>query len=129
VRRYLDDWLKKEKGTISENAYGKKDLVVRLFLKTLDGRAMLPIEEVTESDIVDFRDRLLAEGRRARTVNSLVRDILSKAFRDAQKTGLIRLNPAAGLKSIRSDPQVEKGHFLRIRSAGSSMPPKKIGKE
>jgi hypothetical protein len=72
-----------------------------LLLEALDGRAMLPIEDITETDIVGFRDKLLAEGRRARTVNSLVRDILSKAFRDAQKRGLIRLNPAAGLKSIR----------------------------
>ena len=42
VQRYLQDWLKKEKGTISENAYGKKELVVRLFLKALDGRETLP---------------------------------------------------------------------------------------
>jgi len=111
VRVYLEDWLKKEKGTVSENAYGKKKLAVRLFLESLAGRAMLPIEDITESDIVGFRNNLLHEGRRARTVNSLVRDILSKAFRDAQKTGLIRLNPLAGLKSIRSDPQVEKGTF------------------
>jgi len=111
VRVYLEDWLKKERGTVSDNGYGKKKLAVRLFLESLDGRAMLPIEDITESDIVGFRNNLLREGRRARTVNSLVRDILSKAFRDAQKTGLIRLNPVAGLKSIRSDPQVEKGTF------------------
>ena len=67
---------------------------------------MLPIEDITESDIVCFRDKLLAEGRRARTVNSLVRDILSKAFRDAQKTGLIRLNPVAGSQI---DPQRSTG--------------------
>ena len=65
LRGYLEDWLKKEKGTISENAYGKKELVVRLLLEALDGRAMLPIEDTTETDIVGFRDKLLAEGRRA----------------------------------------------------------------
>ena len=111
VQRYLQDWLKKEKDTISENAYGKKEVVVRLFLKALDGRETLPIEDVTEAEIVTFRDKLLADGRRARTVNSMVRDILSKAFRDAQKTGLIRLNPVAGLKAVRGGPQVEKGTF------------------
>jgi integrase len=111
VQRYLEGWLRKEKGTLSENAYGKKELVVRLFLEALDGRETLPIEDVTEADIVTFRDKLLADGRRARTVNTMVRDILSKALRDAQKTGLIRLDPAAALKAIRGGPQVEKGTF------------------
>src|SRR4029077_15944012 len=37
VQRYREDWLRKEKGTISENAYSKKELVVRLLLEALDG--------------------------------------------------------------------------------------------
>jgi integrase len=110
VKQFFDDWLAGEKPTISENSYIKKDQAVRLFIKSLGDGAFLSLEAVTENDIVKFRDELLAAGRRASTVNGLVRKIIAQPFRAAQKKGLIRIDPVAGLKAVRGD-LVEKHIF------------------
>jgi integrase len=111
VKSYLEDWLKKEKGTVSDSTFERKAFSVRLFVESLAGREKLPLEDITESDIITLRDKLSSQGRRAKTVNFITRDILQKAFRDAQKIGLIRLNPIGGVKPIRGGPKVEKGTF------------------
>ena len=103
VEQYFKDWLASEKPTVSTASYSKKDQAVRLFLKSLGDRALLSLESVTEADMVKLRDELLAAGRRAATVNGLVRKILAQPFRKAQKKGLIRIDPVAGLKAVRGD--------------------------
>jgi integrase len=110
VAQYFRDWLEAEKPTVSPNSYIKKEQAVRLFLESLGDRAFLSLESVTEADIVKLRDELLAAGRRATTVNGLVRKILAQPFRAAQKKGLIRIDPVAGLKAVRGD-RVEKHTF------------------
>jgi integrase len=110
VAEYLSDWLKSEKPTVSEGTHEKKEQAVRLLLKSLGDRSRLPVESVTEADIVRFRDELLAEGRYASTVNGLVRKFIAQAFRAAQRKGLIRLDPVAGLKAVRGK-KVEKQTF------------------
>src|SRR5258708_1392284 len=110
VGQYFKDWLASEKPTVSEASYSKKDQAVRLFLESLGDRAFLSLESVTESDIVKLRDELLSTGRRAATVNGLVRKILAQPFRAAQKKGLIRIDPVAGMKAVRGD-LVEKQPF------------------
>jgi hypothetical protein len=49
-------------------------------------------------------------GRRASTVNGLVRKILAKPFCVAKNKGLIQIDPIAGLKAVRGDT-VEKHIF------------------
>jgi integrase len=110
VGQYFKDWLAGEKPTVSEASYAKKDQAVRLFLESLGDRAFLSLESITEADIIKLRDELLAAGRRAATVNGLVRKVLAQPFRAAQKKGLIRIDPVAGLKAVRGDP-VEKHPF------------------
>jgi integrase len=110
VKQYFDDWLAAEKPSVSENSYIKKDQAVRLFLESLGDRAFLSLESVTEADMVKLRDELLAAGRRPATVNGLVRKIIAQPFRQAQKKGLIRIDPVAGLKAVRGD-RVEKHTF------------------
>jgi len=110
VAQYFRDWLEAEKPTVSENSYIKKEQAVRLFLESLGDRAFLSLESVTEADIVKLRDELLAAGRRAATVNGLVRKILAQPFRQAREKGLIRINPVAGLKAVRGD-RVDKHTF------------------
>jgi len=61
-------------------------------------------------DVIKLRDELLAAGRRAATINGLVRKVLAQPFRAAQKKGLIRIDPVAGLKAVRGDP-VKKHPF------------------
>jgi integrase len=110
VEQYFNDWLKSEKPSVSEATYLKKDQAARLFLKSLGDRKLLSLELVTEADIVKLRDELLSGGRRASTVNGLVRKILAQPFSSAKKKGLIQINPVAGLKAVRGD-QVEKHIF------------------
>jgi integrase len=110
VAEYLADWLKAERPAISDASYLKKDQVVRLFVKSLGDRTLEPLEAITEADIVKLRDALLAEGRRASTVNGLVRKILAQPFRAARNKGLIQIDPVAGLKAVRGD-SVEKHIF------------------
>jgi integrase len=110
VEKYLSDWLEEEKPTVSENSYTKKNQAVRLFLESLGDRKLLSLEAITKTDIVKFRDRLSDGGRRAVTVNQLVRKIIAQPFRAAQKEGLIRIDPVAGLKAVRGD-HVEKHIF------------------
>jgi integrase len=110
VGQYFKDWLAGEKPTVSEASYSKKDQAVRLFLESLGDRAFLSLESVTELDVIKLRDELLAAGRRAATINGLVRKVLAQPFRAAQKKGLIRIDPVAGLKAVRGD-RVEKHPF------------------
>lgn len=110
VEEYFNDWLKSEKPTVSPATYLKKEQVARLFLESLGDRKLLSLESVTEADIVKLRDELLAGGRRASTVNGLVRRILAHPFSSAKKKGLISIDPVAGLKAVRGD-QVEKHVF------------------
>jgi hypothetical protein len=79
-----------EKPSISENSYIKKAQAVRLFMESLGDRKLLFLEAVTEADIVKLRDELLAAGRRAATVNGLVRKIIAQPFRACSKE---RANP------------------------------------
>jgi integrase len=108
--QYFKDWLAGEKPTVSEASYAKKDQAVRLFLESLGDRAFLSLESITEADIIKLRDELLAAGRRSSTVNGLVRKVLAQPFRAAQKKGLIRIDPVAGLEAVRGD-LVEKHPF------------------
>jgi integrase len=110
VEQYFNDWLKSEKPSVSEATFIKKEQAARLFLESLGDRKLLSLELVTEADIVKLRDELLAGGRRASTVNGLVRKILAQPFSSAKKKGLIQIDPVAGLKAVRGD-QVEKHIF------------------
>jgi integrase len=110
AERYFNDWLKAEKPSVSGSTYLKKEQAARMFLESLGARKLLPLEAITKSDIVKFRDELLAAGRRASTVNGLVRKILAQPFSAAKKEGLIQIDPVAGLKAIRGD-RVEKHTF------------------
>ncbi|HEY2122119.1 MAG TPA: site-specific integrase [Chthoniobacterales bacterium] len=111
TKQYLEDWLKRERGTTSESVCRKKEHVVRLFIESLRGRERLPVEDISEADLVTFRDGLISEGRHPRTVNMMLTGLLAKAFRDGMKAGVIRLNPAATLKNIRVGAPMEKGVF------------------
>jgi integrase len=110
VEEYLTNWLKAEKPTVSEASYLKKDQAVRLFFRSLGDRKLQSLEAIAEADIVKLRDKLLADGRRAATVNGLVRKILAQPFRAAKNKGLIQIDPVAGLKAVRGD-SVEKHIF------------------
>lgn len=55
---------------------------------------------VSPADITKFRDRLLAEGRKARTVN-LAKNVLNIPFEAARKQGVIAFNPVVAVRNLR----------------------------
>jgi integrase len=110
VEQYFKDWLASEKPTVSENTFVKKAQAARLLIESLGDRALMPLETITETDIVKLRDELLTAGRRPVTVNGLVRKIIAQPFRHARNKGLIRIDPVAGLKAVRGD-KVDKHTF------------------
>jgi hypothetical protein len=89
----LDQWLANEKGSVSQISYNKYALVIRQFLETLGKRGDLKIYQIQESDIVRFRDKLIADGRTPKTVNHTVRSLLKRPFKQALDSGIIPTNP------------------------------------
>jgi integrase len=108
AREWLEKWLDGERGAVATGTYEKYAGVIRGFLSSL-GRSVA-LAQVTETDILKFRDRLFAEGRTAQTVNQLVRVILKRAFRVAVESGEIQRNPVALVRALRGT-RATKGTF------------------
>jgi hypothetical protein len=74
VKAFLENWLANERGSVSQTSFDKYSLVIRQFLESLGARVtIVKILQVTEADIIKFRDKLLSEGGIPKTVNHLVR--------------------------------------------------------
>jgi integrase len=104
VRAFLDQWLQNERGSVSETSYEKYGLVIRQFLDSLGQRSKLKISQITEQDVIKFRDALLAEGRTAKTVNQTVRNLLKRPFKVATESGIIPKNPVALVRALKGKP-------------------------
>jgi integrase len=102
VREFLESWLANERGSVSEASYEKYGLVIRQFLESLGSRANLKISQIVESDVVKFRDHLVSEGRTPKTVNQTVRNLLKRPFTVATASGIIRTNPVALVRALKS---------------------------
>jgi integrase len=111
VAQWLNDWLKSCEGsTKAATVYGYKQ-AVRDFSKFLgELRLGHSINTITLTDINDFKDHLLNEGRSPATVNKLIRGYLNVPFRLAYKLGKIPFNPIAGFKTLKVESGT-KGRF------------------
>jgi integrase len=110
VKGYLEKWLANQAGSISESTHYKYTQIVRDFLASLGSRASLKLSQITDADIVSFRDTLLAGGRSAQTVNFVVRQVLKLPFKMAVESGLLDRNPVALVKMLRGT-KATKGTF------------------
>ena len=77
----------------SAERYGQ---VVRDFIKSLGPRAQLPLEHISDKDILAFRNAETKRGVSNKTANLAVK-IVSMAFHDALRQGKIKFNPCLGL--------------------------------
>jgi integrase len=66
--------------------------------------------EITDQDIIRFRDHLLAGGRTPGTVNFLIQCVLKRPFRVACDSGVIPRSPIALVRPIKAT-RVAKGTF------------------
>jgi integrase len=101
IKQQLDAWIENKKGAVSEatiKAYGHAR---ELFLQFLGPRAHLSVRMLKKNDAAAFRDRLLAEGRTASRVNTLVKRILTGPFESARKEGLTDYNPFVAVDALK----------------------------
>lgn len=73
------------------------------FLKFMGPRSNVPIETVTEVDIGEFVDALLATGRSNSTVDKITKNYLSAPFAKAFRLGKIRFNPVSACERLADD--------------------------
>jgi len=111
VREWFQQWLDAKKGANVENTLVRYRQAVDDFLQFLGERADGRLESVSQRDVIDFRARLLADGKSPSTVHLTVAKIVAAPFRQAFTQGLIRHNPAAGLPKLVDKTKKRKQAF------------------
>ncbi|MGA7903735.1 MAG: hypothetical protein WCA06_13970, partial [Terrimicrobiaceae bacterium] len=97
---WLRNWVAGKKGSTAETTLRKYRQTCAAFVDHLGPRARASLGSVSPADITKFRDRLLAEGRKARTVN-LAKNVLNIPFEAARKQGVIAFNPVVAVRNLR----------------------------
>ena len=105
---WLNQWRdrKAKSRPASAERYGQ---VVRDFLRSLGERARLPLENITDTDILAFRDAEVERGVSNKTANLAVK-IVSMAFHAALKQNKIKFNPCVGLEAL-DEESAEREQF------------------
>jgi integrase len=110
TEQWLADWLKRQKGTISDASLERYGQVIRDFCACLGTRARMRLSTLTADDIAKYQTQLKVEGRSAQTVNITIKKVLKHALRVAVEEGLLDRNPVATIKPLRGTT-AEKGVF------------------
>jgi integrase len=105
----LDEWLAGRRAVVTRGTWSKYQQIRSNFLNHLGKRATAPLNSISKTDFIRFRDALLESGRSARTVN-LFLTLLSGPFTLAFESGLISSNPLKGISRIKAD-HVEREVF------------------
>src|SRR5271166_2164605 len=106
----LDLWIGAKQGAVSNATILAYQQARDLFLKFLGrARAECSVRQITEKDVIDFRDRLRQEGRTASTVNK-IKKYLAAPMKSALKQQLVDYNVFASADGLKAD-RVEKGTF------------------
>lgn len=111
VREWFQQWLDAKTGANVENTLVRYRQAVADFLEFLGPRAEGRLESVTQRDVINFRNKLQADGKSASTVHLTVAKIVAAPFRQAFTQGLIRHNPAAGLPKLTDKGKKRKQAF------------------
>ncbi len=101
VRGWFEEWLSNKTASVGGPMTARCRRVLEGFLTHLGGRSNAPLAAISPKDIASFRDRLRAEGRTARTTNSLALGVLSLPFSSALRLGHIATNPCAAVDPIK----------------------------
>jgi hypothetical protein len=98
---WLRNWVTSKEGATAETTVKKYRQTCAAFIDHLGPRASASLASFSPADITKFRDRLLAEGRKAKTVN-LAKDVLNIPFEAARRQGVIAFNPVAAVSNLRT---------------------------
>jgi len=116
VKEQLNTWIENKRGSVSGATLVAYEQARDLLLAFLGPRAGRSIRLLKKSDVVDFRDHLLKEGRTPATVNKLVKKYLTGPFESARKEGLIDFNPFVAVDALKAK-KVTKDVFSKEQVA------------
>jgi integrase len=111
-RVWCDSWTTSKAGSIKKSSRLKYDQICREWLKFLGSAADKPLEMITRTLTVAFRDRLTKEGLAPGTINHSIK-ILRGVYSDALEQGHIGRNPFVGVGGLRSDDTGRKLPFSK----------------
>ena len=83
--------------------------VAEKFLSFLGSKAQAPLEEITKTQILAFRDALVATSAPA-TVNNALKTV-RRIFRSARVDGYLLQDPAEGVKTVKNHSVLERRPF------------------
>lgn len=100
IAGWFNEWLKQKAGTTKPATQARYKASVKAILAHLgEEAAALPLDSLTIGKLREFRDKLKAEGRTAKTTNHYLKDVNS-ALLAAAKEGHIQRSPADNLEPL-----------------------------
>ena len=100
ISGWFNEWLKQKAGTTKPATQVRYKASVKAILAHLGAEAAaLPLDSLTIGKLREFRDKLKAEGRTAKTTNHYLKDVNS-ALLAAAKEGHITRSPADNLEPL-----------------------------
>jgi integrase len=116
-RKWCDGWTAGKSGSIKNQSCVKYQQICRGWLAFLRNAADKPLEIISRSEAVAFRDRLRKDGLAPKTVNHMIK-ILRGVYNDAVEQGHIGRNPFVGVASLReNDHQAKRLPFTTAEVA------------
>ena len=109
ARDFLGQWLAARKTETSPATFRRYEEVTAKFLIFLGPKAQAPLEEVTKTQILAFRDAQIATSAPA-TVNTALK-IIRRIFRSARVEGYLLSDPAEGVKAVKNHASLERRPF------------------
>ena len=109
VKDFVAPWLAARKAETSPATFRRYEEVTAKFLAFLGAKAQAPLEEITKTQILAFRDAQAASNAPA-TVNTALK-IVRRIFRSARLDGYLLSDPAEGVKTVKNLAALERRPF------------------
>ncbi|MFH1067458.1 MAG: tyrosine-type recombinase/integrase [bacterium] len=99
IKHFFESWLARKHAESAGATFSRYKTVVEQFLKHLDAKVEMDINYLTPQDILSFRNALLK--RVSPTSINLNIKILRAALNQARREGLIQINPAQQVETVK----------------------------
>jgi len=110
VAKWLEHFADRKRKSKAEKTAAAHEQIGNTFIEFLGSRAHENIAGVSVEDITAFQDHRASLGFAPNTLNKDI-DVLSAAFNDALKQGLISVNPCAVIEDVRDKVKARKETF------------------
>ena len=109
VKDFFDSWVANKKRETADSTGTRYVRTAQRFLNSLGDRANRDISTLSRRDILKFRDDLASRVGPS-SVNHSVK-VVRMALKDAQSEGLLMLNPAFGVRSVKEHETARRRPF------------------